>query len=85
MLSWNWWPFGLCLSMLRPINSAGKNELKEDGHRISSPTISDNKVHGANMGPFWGRQDPGGPHVCPMNFAIWDSESNRGSVYESFW
>ena len=24
------------------------------------------------MGPFWGRQDPGGPHVGPMNFAIWD-------------
>ena len=23
------------------------------------------------MGPFWGRQDPGGPHVGPMNFAIW--------------
>ena len=30
-----------------------------------------NKVHGANMGPIWGRQDPGGPHVGPMNFAIW--------------
>ena len=26
----------------------------------------------ANMGPIWGRQDPGGPHVGPMNFAIWD-------------
>ena len=23
-------------------------------------------------GPIWGRQDPGGPHVGPMNFAIWD-------------
>ena len=30
------------------------------------------KVHGANMGPIWGRQDPGGPHVGPMNFAIWE-------------
>ena len=29
------------------------------------------KVHGANMGPIWG-QDSGGPHVGPMNFAIWD-------------
>ena len=28
------------------------------------------KVHGAYMGPIWGRQDPGGPHVGPMNFAI---------------
>ena len=27
--------------------------------------IPDNKVHGANMGPIWGRQDPGGPHVAP--------------------
>ena len=32
----------------------------------------DSKIHGANMGPIWGRQDPGGPHVGPMNFAIWD-------------
>ena len=32
---------------------------------------ADSKVHGANMGPIWGRQDPGGPHVGPMNFAIW--------------
>ena len=33
--------------------------------------IPDSKIHGANMGPIWGRQDPGGPHVGPMNFAIW--------------
>ena len=32
----------------------------------------DSKVHGANMGPHWGRQDPGGPHVGPMNFATWE-------------
>ena len=31
----------------------------------------DSKVYGANMGPIWGQQDPGGPHVGPMNFAIW--------------
>ena len=30
--------------------------------------IPDSKVHGANMGPIWGWQDPGGPHVGPMNF-----------------
>ena len=29
------------------------------------------KVHGANMGPIWGQQDPGGSHVGPMKFAIW--------------
>ena len=32
----------------------------------------DRKVHGANMGPIWGRQDPDGPHVGPINIAIWD-------------
>ena len=36
--------------------------------RINYP---DSKVHGANMGPIWGRQDPGWPHVGSMNFAIW--------------
>ena len=35
--------------------------------------IADSKVHGANMGPIWGWQDPVGPHVGPMNFAIWES------------
>ena len=29
-----------------------------------SGTCPDSKVHGANMGPIWGRQDPGGPHVA---------------------
>ena len=31
----------------------------------------DSKVRGANMGPNWGREDPGGHHVGTMNFAIW--------------
>ena len=35
-------------------------------------TTPDSKVHGANMGPIWGRQDPGGPHVDTMDFVIWD-------------
>ena len=39
---------------------------------------ADIKVHGANMGPIRGRQDPGGPPVGPMNFAI--SEDNHSSV-----
>ena len=34
--------------------------------------IPDNKVHGAHMGPTWGRQGPGGPHVGHMNLAFWD-------------
>ena len=35
-----------------------------DKHPMTTP---DSKVQGANMGPIWGRQDPGGPHVGPMN------------------
>ena len=35
-------------------------------------------VHGAKMEPIWGRQDPGGPHVGPMNFAIWGAWHTRG-------
>ena len=33
-------------------------------------TVPDSKVYWANTGPIWGRQDPVGPHVGPMNFAI---------------
>ena len=41
-------------------------------HHKQQTAIPDSKVHGANIGPIWGRQDPGGPHVGPMNLAIWD-------------
>ena len=37
-------------------------------HAMNYP---DSKIHGANMGPIWDWQGPGGPHVGPMNFAIW--------------
>ena len=35
--------------------------------------IPEGKVHVANMVPIRGRHDPGGPHVGPMNFAVWDN------------
>ena len=50
--------------MWAPLESCRKLEP-----RYNTP---DSKDHGANMGSIWGRQDPGGPHVGPMNFAIWD-------------
>ena len=40
----------------------------------------DSKVYGANLGPIWGRQDPGGPHVGPMNLAIWEQELLKISI-----
>ena len=39
--------------------------------QIIRHTFPESKIHGANMGPICGRQDPGGPHVGPMNFVIW--------------
>ena len=30
------------------------------------------KVHEANMGPIWVREDPSGLHVGPMTFATWE-------------
>ena len=48
--------------------SWGSNIWMSTAYLHSTP---DSKVHGANMGLIWGRQDPGGPHVGPMNFAIW--------------
>ena len=34
-------------------------------------------VHGANMGPIWDRHNPGGPHVGPINLAIWAVNSTK--------
>ena len=39
--------------------------------QLGKQLFHDSKVHCANMGPIWGRQDPDGPHAGPMNFAIW--------------
>ena len=42
--------------------------------------IPDNKVHWVNMGPTWVLSSPGGPHVGPMNLAIWDDHSRVSIV-----
>ena len=53
------------------------NQLKTGGTTKTTQSTTkaypypDSKVNGANMGPIWGRQDPGGRNVGPMNFAIW--------------
>ena len=39
--------------------------------RQASQRHPDNKVHRADMGPTWGRQDPGRPHIGHMNLALW--------------
>ena len=47
------------------------------GDNIANP---DSKVHGANMGSIWGRQDTDGPHVGPVNFAIWEAFHLKASA-----
>ena len=37
---------------------------------VTNFNYPDSKVHGDNMGPILGRQDPDGPHVGHMNLAI---------------
>ena len=51
---------------------------------LKSTSIPDSKVHGANMGPTWVLSAPGGPHVGPMNLAIWDpfNSPNKGPVQQ---
>ena len=55
-----------CIHVIHPQSATGSDETCW----FTSP---DSKVHGANMVPIWGRQDPDGPHVGPMNFAMWVS------------
>ena len=65
-------------SMCVGVATGSSDLLRTEGSEGTSLTYwaipnnyPDSKVHGANMGPSWGRQDPGGPHVGLMNFAIW--------------
>ena len=48
-------------------------------YNIKTNSIPDSKFHGANTGPIWGQQDPGGSRVGPMNFPIWDAK-NPGCI-----
>ena len=50
----------------------GLGDLEVGGWCNNDQANPDSNVHGANMGPSWGRQDPGGSHVGPLNFAIWE-------------
>ena len=54
-------------TMTAPLSS-NKVNISTFALKRSNP---DSKVHGANMGPTWDRQDPGGPDVGPMKIAIW--------------
>ena len=46
--------------------------LQINNPRVNEGANPDSKVHGANMGPTWALSVPDGPHVGPMNLAIWE-------------
>ena len=51
-------------------------------YRICSFHAPDGKVHGASMGPIWGRQDPGRPHELGLNIFIY---AQSGSSLQKLW
>ena len=63
------WPTGLWLGV--GVIFTLFNWVNIDFENGYTQPYPDNKFHGANIGPIWGRQDPGGPHVGPVNVAIW--------------
>ena len=65
---------GQAIDLIFPILPCGT--LLTECSLVILVTIPDSKVHGANMGHILGRQDPDGPHVGPMNLAIWDLYTN---------
>ena len=60
---------GLITKHHYPHHHSVKTKQLTSIHRWLTP---DSKFYGANVGPIWGRQDPGGPQVGPMNLVIWD-------------
>ena len=71
MSSAKWRPFCLRLDVLTMRHVYCITEIEYATLTCVYRHHPDSKVHGAYMGPTWGRQDPGGPHVGPMIFAIW--------------
>ena len=68
-----YWPFirGVHQSS---VGARHKRPVKQTAftyHSVILKQSPDSKVYGTNMEPIWGRQDPVGPHVGPMNLAIW--------------
>ena len=67
-MSWKYFLSTLCNAWF---DFCGMVHTNNSSNNNNNP---DSKVHGANMGPIGGRQDPGGLHVGPMNLAIWEEQ-----------
>ena len=69
------------------------NMVSYDIHRhftgsMRAPPENPDKVFGTNMGPNWGRKNPGGPHGGPMNRllnmgdVIWESDTDMCATWQ---
>ena len=67
-----WLRLASVLYEIRPVLSTIGTAVLTSMLNAFLAAFPDSMVPGANMGPIWVRQDPGGPTVGPMNFAIWD-------------
>ena len=59
------------------------NEFLNIVHKVlicSGMKVPDSKVHGANMGPTWVLSAPDGPHIDPMNLAIWGVSAQESTI-----
>ena len=93
--SFSWWPSKVILTYIWPSNDIwvligqGNALLPRLQLQLHSNLLGlwhsleynpDSKVHGADMGPTWGQQDPGGPHVGPL-YLIWEY-NKKCSIYQ---
>ena len=64
-----WWTKG---GMGGDVFVVGTTSIQErpPQYQLWMEKYPDSKVHGTNMGPVWGRQVPGGPHVGPWNWYL---------------
>ena len=70
-LYWNWKPQQNTPEMASVGTRTGSSLSAMGSGIVPWAYHPDRKIHEANMGPLWGRQEPVGTHVGPMNFAIW--------------
>ena len=69
----HWWPVNSPCKGPLTWKMFPFDDIIMDYHRQTN--IPDSKVHRANMGPIWVLSASDGPHVGPMNLAIWDAVS----------
>ena len=67
-----WMPLDLTDEQLTMIQAMTWCRTLPEPMFIKLYAVPNSKVHGGNVGPTCGRQDPRGPHVGHMKFAIWD-------------